>query len=58
MQGNSNFERIRKNSNQRPPRGEQREQQPQQKRGKQWSRENDKREQWSAFDAQSFNSFQ
>jgi len=54
MQGNFNFERTtRKNSNQRPPRGEQQEQKPQQKRGKQWTRDNDKRDQ-----AEFFNSYQ
>jgi hypothetical protein len=55
MQGNSNFERnTRKERNSRPPRGEQGvERHPQAKRGKQWTRDNDKREQ-----SQFFNSFQ
>jgi hypothetical protein len=52
MQGNFNFDRIpRKNSNQRPPRGEQQEPKQAQKRGKQWTRENDKREQSEFFNA-------
>jgi hypothetical protein len=56
MHGNTNFEfksTTRKERNARPPRGEQAEQKPTQKRGKQWSRDNDKREQ-SEF----FNSYQ
>jgi hypothetical protein len=53
MQGNSNFERKQRTSkNARPPRGnEQVERQQQEKRGKQWSRENNKRDQWNSFDS-------
>jgi hypothetical protein len=54
MQGNTNFESksiVRKERNARPPRGEQSEHKPQQKRGKQWSRDNDKREQSEFFNA-------
>lgn len=52
MQGNSNFERnTRNNRNARPPRGEQIERKPVQKRGKQWTRDNDKREQSEFFNA-------
>lgn len=53
MQGNSNFERnTRKERNARPPRGEQSEHgsaRQQQKRGKQWTREHDKRERSDFF---------
>lgn len=54
MHGNSNFEfksNARKERNVRPPRGEQAESTPTQKRGKQWTRDNDKREQSDFFNA-------
>lgn len=53
MHGNSNFERTTRTTerNNRPPRGEQTERKPVQKRGKQWTRDNDKREQSEFFNA-------
>lgn len=53
MQGNSNFERnARSLKNDKPPRGSDNvERQREAKRGKQWTRENNKREQWEAFNA-------